>query len=104
MKSIRSERVFKFGGGETRSSKGVVIYPCSVGGRNIKLRTEVVNAEFPLLLGNSFLKKVGAVLNIRDEKALILDTEVDMKEASSGHFTLCIDLCISLCWDEHETN
>ncbi len=94
VKSIESDRVFKFGGGEKRMSKVVVIFPCSIGGRNIKLRTEVVDADFPLLLGNSFLKKVGAVLHIRDEKALILDAKVDMKEASSGHFTLSIGLPI----------
>ena len=80
----------KFGGGEKRISKGVVIFPCNIGGRNIKLRTEVVDAEFPLLLGNTFLKKAGAVLNIRGEKARIFGNEVDMKETSSGHFTLTV--------------
>ena len=91
---IESDRMFKFGGGEKRKSKGVVVFPCSIGGKNIKLRTEIVDAEFPLLLGNSFLKKSGAVLHIREEMALILGSKVDMKETTSGHFTLSISLPI----------
>ena len=94
IKTIESERVFKFGGGEKRNSKGIVVIPCSIGGKNIRLKTEVVDAEFPLLLGNSFLKKAGAVLHLREEKALILGSEVEMKETDSGHYALGIGLPI----------
>ena len=55
------------------------------------IKTEVVKADFPLLLGNSMLKKVGAVLYIKEQKAVILNSEVPMKEAGSGHFMLQIE-------------
>ena len=58
----------------------------------MKMRTEVVEADFPLLLGNSMLKRAGAVLFLREEKALILKTEVEMRETGSGHFCLKIEL------------
>ena len=86
-----SNRMFKFGGGEKRQSKGVVTFPCHLAGKNVRIRTEVVDADFPLLLGNSMLKKVGAVLHLREEKAVIMGCEVKMRETSSGHFSLKIE-------------
>ena len=57
-----SERIFKFGGGEKRKSKCLLEFPCNLGGKNIKLRAEVIDAELPLLLGNNSLEKAKAVL------------------------------------------
>ena len=85
-----SNRMFKFGGGEKRQSKGVVTFPCHLAGKNLRIRAEVVDADFPLLLGNSMLKEAGAVLHLREEKAVILGSEVKMRETSSGHFSLKI--------------
>ena len=84
--------MFKFCGGEKRKSKGVVVLPCSIGGKNLRLKTEIVDAEFPLLLGNSFLKKSSAVLFIGEGEARILDSEVAMKETGTGHFAISICL------------
>ena len=66
-----SERIFKFGGGEKRKSLGVLTLPCFIAGKNVWIRTEVVDAEFPLLLGNSMLKKAHVVLHLSAEKAMI---------------------------------
>ena len=54
------------------------------------LRSEVVEADFPLLLGNSMLKKAGTILHLADAKAVIMGCEVPMQETTSGHFTLKI--------------
>ena len=86
-----SERIFKFGGGEKRKSLGVVTFPCFFGQRNIKIRSEIVNADFPLLLGNSLLKKANAILKLSEQVAIILDIEVKMRETLSGHFCLKIE-------------
>ena len=86
-----SERIFKFGGGEKRVSLGVVTFPCFLAGRNVRMRSEVVDADFPLLLGNTMLKKAGAVLHLKEEKAVLMGCEVKMKETSSGHFSLKIE-------------
>ena len=88
----KSDRVFKFGGGEKRKSKGAVVFPCFLAGMNIKMRSEVVEADFPLLLGNSMLKRADAVLFLREEKAIILNKSVDMRETGSGHYCLKIEL------------
>ena len=41
-----SERIYKFGGGEKCASLGKVVFPCHMAGNNIKLETEVVDADF----------------------------------------------------------
>ena len=73
-------------------SNGTVIFPCFLAGKNVRIKTEVVEADFPLLLGNSMLKRAGAVLFLREEKALIMNTNVKMRETNSGHFCLKIEL------------
>ena len=49
---------------------------------------EVVDADLPLLVGNSSLKKAGAVLHIASSKMQIMGSIVDMKETKSGHFSI----------------
>ena len=86
-----SERIFKFGGGEKRKSLGVITFPCFFGKRNTKIKSEIVDADFPLLLGNSLLKKVDAVLKLSVQVAVIMGIEVMMRETPSGHFCLKIE-------------
>ena len=87
-----SEKVFKFGGGEKRKSLGKVVFPCHIGEMNIKISAEVIEADLPLLLGNSFLKKIDAVLYIAREKAMIMGKETKMRETPSGHFSIQLEL------------
>ena len=86
-----SEKIYKFGGGEKRKSLGKIIFPCHMAGRNVKMTSEVVEADFPLLLGNTSLKKADAVLFPGREKAILMGTEVTTKETSTRHFSLRID-------------
>ena len=83
-----SSRVYKFGGGERRASKYAVKFPCNLAGKNCSIRTEVIDENLPLLLGNSSLKAAKAVLFIAEQKAVILGREVEMREESSGHFSM----------------
>ena len=50
VKLFKSQKVFKFGGGERRNSKCVLEFPCCLDGLDIKLRSEVIDADLPLLL------------------------------------------------------
>ena len=87
-----SDRVFKFGGGERRKSLFRVDLPCSVAGRrDIRIRTEVVEADIPLLLGNTTLTKANVSLHFGTRKASVLGLEVDLRETASGHFSLQLE-------------
>ena len=87
-----SKLVYKFGGGEKRKSLGIVVFPCHLAGKNVKLKTEVVDAEFPLLLGNTMLKKAKVILYLSEKKAQVMGAEVDMQETGSGHFSIALGL------------
>ena len=87
-----SEKVYKFGGGEKRKSLGKVTFPCHLADKNVKITTEVVEADFPLLVGNTMLKKAKAVLFFDERKAIIMGNEVKMNETESGHFSLNIEI------------
>ena len=86
-----SKRVFKFGGGEKRSSKVAVTLPCNLAGRNVGIKTEVVDADIPLLIGNTTLKKANAILYIVEKKMELLGVKIDMEETESGHFSIKIN-------------
>ena len=91
VKLEKSERIFKFGGGEKRKSKCLLEFPCNLGGKNIKLRAEVIDAELPLLLGNNSLEKAEAVLHIGKKKAKLFGEVLDMAKTDSGHYSLSIN-------------
>ena len=88
MMVTQSQRVYKFGGGEIRPSKCLVRLPCNVAGKNILLSTEVVDAEIPLLLGNSSLEKAKAVLHIAPCKVELLGAVIPMEKTESGHYSI----------------
>ena len=79
----KSERVYKFGGGEWRPSKGVISLPCNLGGV-----LDVIDADLPLLIGNSTLKKGFAVIHCHQNKLGLLGKELDLMETNSGHYSL----------------
>ena len=97
MMVTQSQRVYKFGGGEIRPSKCLVRLPCNVAGKNILLSTEVVDAEIPLLLGNSSLEKAKAVLHIAPCKVELLGAVIPMEKTESGHYSIQVKLP-TLCW------
>ena len=86
-----SKKVYKFGGGEKRKSLYQIIFPCHFAGSNVKITTEIVDADFPLLLGNTLLKKAQVVLFFGEEKAIVMGVEVALKETNSGHFSVAIE-------------
>lgn len=88
VKLEKNERMFKFGGGEKRKSKCVLEFPCNLGGKNIRLRSEAIDAELPLLLVNNCLEKADAVLPIGQKKAEIFGETIEMKKTDSGHYSL----------------
>ena len=53
----KSQKVYKFGGGETRDSKGSVVFPSNIANKDIRIRAEVIEADLPLLNSNTTLEK-----------------------------------------------
>ena len=84
-----SERMYKFGGGERRKSKGIAKLPCILGEKlRTIIQTEIVDADIPLLIGNSSLKKGKAIMYIGENKIDLKGCKLNMGETRSGHFSL----------------
>ena len=86
----KSSRIYRFGGGETRDSLGIIEIPCKWAGKNIKIRSEVVNAGIPLLIGNTTLEAMGGNLNFEKRIATLMGVDVEMPKTDSGHFKVNI--------------
>ena len=86
LKLATSEKIYKFGGGETRESLATVSIPCNIANINVSVRAEVVEADIPLLLGNTTLEKAKAVLDFGNKKAEFLGEAINMEKTESGHF------------------
>jgi len=52
-----STKVFKFGGGETKISKGQVQLPCELAGKSVFVKTDIVDSDILLLLSKSAMIK-----------------------------------------------
>ena len=92
MEVMESNRVYKFGGGEMRPSKCLVRLPCNLAGKNVILSTEVVEADIPLLIGDSSLEKANAVLHIAPCKVELMGNMIPMEKTASGHFSIEIKI------------
>ena len=63
--------------------------PAKIGDTVCKIRTEVEN-DIPLLLNKESLKRANAVLDLKNDKAVLFGNEVKLKQTSSGHY--CVTL------------
>ena len=96
LKIEKSSRVYKFGGGEKRPSKGVIVLPCKMDNSlNVLLRTEIIEADLPLLLGNTTLKKGLAVLNFGKNTLELGGKKLNLKQTQSGHYSMSVEASTS---------
>ena len=56
IQEFTSETEFKFGDGKVVASERSVVIPCSIAGKNMSLKTNVVKGEIPLLLSKEGMK------------------------------------------------
>ena len=87
VKVEKSNRVFKFGGGEKRPSIGTFHIPCSLEGKNLILTVDAVHQEgLPCLLSKKAMKNADTIINVGNDTATIFGTTVELKENQAGHY------------------
>ena len=101
MRLEKSERMYKFGGGEKRKSLGKILLPLKmtdVHNReyNIGITTEIVHTDFPMLFGGNAIDKSGPVIDF-GEKTMSLRKVPGMEgvkfpifKEASGHYSFKI--------------
>ena len=89
---------FKFGAGPVMPSLGTYEIPVTLAGVNVKLITDVVDTEIPLLLSKTAMKKAGIVIDLNSDTAVIFGKKVPLDTTSSGHY--CIPINAEFSVDE----
>ena len=85
-----SKKIYQFGGGEKRKSKGTISLPTMIGDIKVFITMDVVDAPIPLLIGTNSMEKGEAVLDIKSKEATFFNEVVPMYKVGSGLY--CIDL------------
>jgi transposase InsO family protein len=87
-----SDLVFRFGDGPLEHSKSSVVIPVQIDGADLKVRTDVVECDVPLLFSKTFIKQVFPILDLANDRAKcsLTGRMVSLDESTSGHYTVSI--------------
>ena len=85
-----SDLVFRFGDGPLEHSKASVVIPVQIDGVDLKIRTDVVECDVPLLFSKTFIKQVFPLLDLANDmaKCSLTGRMVALDESTSGHYTI----------------
>ena len=86
-----STHSFRFGKGDPVISQKIVTLPAKLGGKHVFIKSDVVEADIPLLLSNQTMKKAEAVLDFKKEVVMLFGKEHPLLFTTSGHYI--IPLC-----------
>ena len=106
-----SNVTFRFGDGRKIVSEESVIIPAKIGDTVCKIKTEIVQNDIPLLLSKESLKQANAVLDLKNDQAVLSGNEVKLKQTSPGHYCVTLKSACSnhgvyevLITEEDQTN
>ena len=85
--------VFRFGDGRRMESQKCVDFPCVLAGKSIRIKTDVVACNIPLLLSKSSMKRAGMIINLKNDTVDIFGNSVKLNTTSMGHYVLPIFRC-----------
>ena len=88
LKFLKDTKHFKFGDGHIAISQSRI--PTQIGNNKCFIKMEIVKENIPLLLSKTPLKKAGTVLNIRNDKILIFNKDINISTSASGHYAISI--------------
>ena len=71
IKRTESAKMFKFGGGEMKKSKGCFTLPCKLAGKDVMIKVDIIDSDIPLLLSKSAMKSAKVKLDLENDKAEI---------------------------------
>ena len=84
-------KVFKFGGGTRLKSIGEYSLPAVIAGKDVTIKTDVVDSDIPLLLSRTAMKKAGVKMDLENDTAEIFGQHISLNLTSSGHYCIPID-------------
>ena len=91
IKEEESSTRFRFGDGVSIQSIKKAIIPAKIGNKNVKIETDIVEAEIPLLLSKNSMKRADTKLDFVNDTVDMFGEELKLNFTSSGHYL--INLC-----------
>ena len=87
---LDSEATFRFGDSKPVKSEGKAMLPVIIGGREVKLETEIVNSDVPLLLSKNTMKSAKAKQDYENDCIYLFGNKQNMICTESGHYAIPI--------------
>ena len=91
IKQRDSQRVFKFEGGTCLMSKCEYSLPAVIAGKEVTIKTDVVESDISLLLFRTAMKKAAIKMDLENDTATIMGKKVALNLTTSGHYCILID-------------
>ena len=86
-----SSSQFKFGSGQKFGSMFKAVVPAVIGGKKIKISTDVIDADIPLLLSKDAMKKAETEINFVTDKVKMFGQEQEVIITNSGHYAVALN-------------
>ena len=90
LKTKNSKTTFRFGDGESVVARKLVTLPVKMFGKNIVIRTHVVDTDIPLLLSKQTVNEHRFVIDIGKKKVYAHGGEEPILDTASGHMVVSI--------------
>ena len=89
-----SNKYFRFGDGKSVKARKRVKLPGYLGKERVIIETEVIESDIPLLFSKSFMKKLGMVIDLEEDRVYWKKGEIkDLKVTSTGHYAVAVSKC-----------
>ena len=86
-----SDKTFVFGKMEYKARK-VVWIPWEVGGRKMKIRTEVVEGDFPWIIGRDWMEEWGLIIDVSNMEVELRKLGIRVKCTVDGRGHMRLEL------------
>ena len=88
VEELKSDTKFRFGDGPTVGSIKSSLIPGCINGMRVKIQTEVIDNEIPLLLSKEAMKKASTVLFFETDSVSMFGEKFPLDFTSSGHYMI----------------
>ena len=95
LKVTKGSKVFKFGSGNKLASVKRVVIPRIVAGFRVDINADIVDADIPLLLSKSAMKRAKVNLNFDSDTIDILCKRIKLMTTSTSHYYVPITKVVS---------
>ena len=84
----QSPKQFVFGNQGKLKSLGKYVIPVKIGGEDNEITIDVISSDIPLLLSKGEMKRLGMVLDIKNDKGYINDKPLMLMTTNAGHYVV----------------